>query len=169
MKQLISQYEQYYAFDEDSLQSSSEIASSGSTTPFSPRQRQKTDRSSDLLDRFSADIVAGLQGSRDLPDAQSRARKLLAEFQLELGGEADEKKYLNASKVLGRALNIMKQKLIDSQSTSRDEIAELERKLMQMEERAKAAEHTSAVLRWHLGQDAGRGVSSGFKTPPDIF
>lgn len=112
--------------------------------------------------------MAGLQGSRDLPDAQSRARKLLSEFQLELG-EADEKKYLNASKVLGRALNIMKQKLVDSQSNSRDEIAELERKLMQMEERAKAAEHTSAVLRWHLGQDEGRGVSSGFKTPPDIF
>lgn len=162
------QYEQFYALDEDSLQSSSEIALSGSTTPFSPRQRQRTDRSVDLLDRFSVDIVAGLQGSRDLPDAQSRARKLLSEFQLELG-EADEKKYLNASKVLGRALNIMKQKLMDSQSNSRDEIAEFERKLVQMEERAKAAEHTSAVLRWHLGQDAGRGVSSGFKTPPDIF
>lgn len=154
------------------------MGSSESSSAVSPSRRRKTELDSGLLDRLSSGIVSSLQGSPDLADAQLRVRKVLEEFQIEqeetenTAARLKAEKYLSASKVLGRALHIMKEKLSESQSRFREELAASQRKLDQMEDRAKAAEHAATVLRWHLEHNGGesqtRGMG-GFMRPPDIF
>lgn len=112
-------------------------------------------------------MVSSLQGSTNLNDAQSTAREVLSQFLKAAEIEAIEEhsraeKYLAANKILGKALLIMKSKLGDSQR----ELSETATRLTAAEDRARQAEHTAEVLRWHLQHDRPVG---GFKGPPDIF
>jgi len=143
-----------------------------SLTPISSSpSKRRTD--SDKLDSYSLKLVSSLQGCTDYQEARAQARAVLKDFQKELEDTASigvqkAEKCLNANKVLSRAVNIMKEKVAETQSQSRLEIEYLQRKLVEMEERAKTAEHTAGLLRWHLEQDGSRG-SNGFNRPPDIF
>jgi hypothetical protein len=76
--------------------------------------------------------------------------------------QAKVEKYMAANKVLGRALMIMKDKLISSQSVA----SEANLRSQEADERVRNLEHTVNVLRWHLQNDRPAG---GINTPPDVF
>lgn len=100
-------------------------------------------------------------------DAQATAREVLVDFLKEAEVEATEArvradKYLAANKILGRALLIMKDKL----GVSQRELSETTARLGAAEDRARQAEHTAEVLRWHLQHDRPSGSIKG---PRDIF
>lgn len=145
--------------------------SSFGTTPS--RKRHYADEEVDRLDRFSHRIVSSLQGSTSLDVAQSRAKEVLVEFSESYESEIREshtklEKFLAANKVLGRALHIMKDKLAHGQHGTETELNDLRERLSQAEDRAKTAEQTVNVLRWHLQHDDGKGMG-GIRTPPDVF
>ena len=100
-------------------------------------------------------------------EAHDRAKQVLIDFKQELLKEHDEmqkkaERHLTANKVFVRALNIMKDKLVEAQS----QVARLDFLLKQSQERVKQAEHTIDVLRWHMQH--GSRSSSGISTPPDV-
>ena len=120
-------------------------------------------------------MVSHLQGSSNLEDAQSRARGVLLEFQdalhqdiVEVRQKAD--RHLAANKVLGRALHIMRDKLNEANQSTQASISELQRQVAAAEDRAKAAEQTVNLLRWHLQHEGGMGGRGGGLPPrPDVF
>ncbi len=123
-----------------------------------------------MVDIFSMRIVSRLQGSVSLEDAQSRAREVLEEFRKEVVSDADELaqkvvRHVAANKVLLRALHIVK---ASSGSVEERYASQLE----EANQRARTAEHTVELLRWHLqhGSSSAGLFNSGMGGfPPDVF
>lgn len=138
------------------------------------RKRRIADDEADVLDRFSMRLVSSLQGSTSLDEARCRAREVLSDFQRTVDEESTElrqkaERHFAANKVLGRALHIMKDKLAEAHATSQTELAALRQQLAEAEERAKQAEQTANVLRWHLQHGNPDGGGGGISTPRNIF
>jgi chromosome segregation ATPase len=138
----------------------------GNTPPSSRRQKHSSDLVDDL-DKFSLQLVSSLQGSSTLHEAQARARTVLADVLTSVDSELSEtrsraEKISSANKILGRALQIMKNKLGEAQKEASDAKA----RLSEAEERARQSEHAVQVLRWHLQHDRPSG---DLKAPPDVF
>lgn len=121
-------------------------------------------------------IVSRLQGSVSLEDAQSRAREVLDEFRKELVSDTEElsqkvSRHVAANKVLVRALHIVKTTNAASEQRHSSQLASLQAQTEIANERARNAEHTVELLRWHLQHGGGNHSHHGHigPFPPDVF
>ena len=78
-------------------------------------------------------------------------------------------RHLAANKVLAKALHILKSNSAASEARAESELADLRTQLAQSEDRAKVAEHTVNVLRWHLQHGGSSGLNTSMSSLPDVF